>query len=266
VIGRCAVALCGALSFCALSFCARASAEERPHEEDPSLSSRVQRATEQGSFLPLTLPPSVSRASAVAAGYGGYDSAGSAARLESFAEAHIYGRFALRYGMQSRSLSHSVAPSVAGRVQLLSQASHGFDGAVSLAYKAEGFDEPEGEVELVLAAAHSVGRWRLIGNIGYGQDPEGFERDGELRGAFLYRFGSVQYGGLDARGRFDLGSERTHLVARNEPTFDLDVGPVLNLALGPVALGVHGGLSVLRRVDGQAQAGFLAMGGLGTAL
>lgn len=251
---------------CALAFSSAAFAQERAEESEPSFSSRVQEATRVGNFLPLTLTPTVSRVHALAAGYGGYDSAQSGARLESFAEAHIYGPFALRFGAQSRNLNQSVSPSVTGRVQLLSEADHGFDGAVSLAYKAEGFDEPEGEVELVLAAARSVGRWRLIGNLGYGQDPEGRERDGELRGAFLCRLGSIYYLGLDARGRFDLGSERAHLRARNEPTFDLDVGPVLNLALGPIALGVHGGLSVLQRVDGDAQAGFVALGGLGTAL
>jgi hypothetical protein len=46
----------------------------------------------------------------------------------------------------------------------------------------------------------------LFANLVYGQDPEGRERDGEVRLASLYDLGGLQLG-VDARVRLDLGEE-----------------------------------------------------------
>jgi hypothetical protein len=243
-----------------------AVAQDQAEEAPPSFESRVPMATRAGQFLPLTLTPNVGPSRASAAGYGGYDTAQKAPRLESFAEVRPYGPFALRFGAQWRDTGQSGSPSISGRVQLLSQASHGIDGAISLAYKAEGFDEPEGELELVIAVARTFGNWSLLGNVAYGQDPEGAERDGEFRAAALCQLGTLFYLGLDGRGRFDMGSEGAKLLEHDEPKYDFDIGPVLNLALGPLAFGVHGGVSGIRRVEGTTRVGFVALAGLGTAL
>jgi hypothetical protein len=243
-----------------------ATAEERSEAPAASFESSVQRAARAGSFLPLTLAPNVGPATALAAGYGGYDGAKEAGRLESFAEVRVYGPFAFRFGVRSEDVSERVSPSATARVQLLSLANHGIDGGVSLAYKAEGFNELEGEIELAVAVARSFGRLRLLGNVAYGQDPEGNERDGELRTAALYSLGSRYHLGLDGRARFALGAEHEASEEHEEPRFDLDVGPVLVLAVGPLSLGVHGGLSAIARGEDPARFGFIALAGLGTAL
>jgi hypothetical protein len=98
-----------------------------------------------------------------------------------------------------------------------------------------------------------------------GQDPEGNERDGELGLASLWRAADWLNLGLDARGRLDLGSHREKLLASHEPTFDLDVGPVVTCALGPIALNAHGGFAVNRGIDQSPRAGVVALAGLGTA-
>ena len=245
----------------------RSGAAQDRTEPTPSDESTVQRASRSGAFLPLTLFPNVGDdARAIAAGYAGYDSARDSARLLSFAEARLYGPLALRVGVQSPDLGERVSPSVMGRLQLLSQPRQGVDGAVALAYKPEGFNEPEGEIELVLVVARSFGNWRLLGNVAYGQDPEAVERDGEVRLAFLRTFASRYTLGLDARGRFDLSSERSKLLAKNEPLFDLDAGPAFMAAVGPLQLGVHTGLTIFDSVGAPSQTGFFAMAGLGTAL
>lgn len=242
------------------------AAQDRREAPLPSPESSVQRASRAGAFLPLTLFPNAGEAAAIAAGYAGYDGAREGARLHSFAEVRLYRPVAFRVGVQSRRVGDSVSPSAMARVQLLSRAEQGIDGALALAYKAEGFNEPEGEVELVMAFGGAVGSWRMLGNFAYGQDPEGAERDGELRAAVLRTF-AVRYTlGLDARGRFDLGSERSKLLAKNEPRFDLDVGPAFMVAMGPLQLGAHAGLSAFDRVSAPARAGFFAMAGVGTAL
>lgn len=222
----------------------------------------VQRAVRDGAMLPMTLLPNVGDASAIAAGYSGYDGARRSARLQTFAEARLFGPLALRVGAQSRNVGESVSPSVMARAQLLTQSQHGVDGAVALAYKAEGFSEPEGEVEVAIMLARSLGNWRLLGDLVYGQDPEGAERDGELRAAAFHTFAARYSLGLDARGRFDLGSRKSKLLQPAEPRFDLDAGPALMVAWGPFSLGAHTGLSLFNGRN----APIFALAGVGTAL
>lgn len=253
---------------CALLLVAQlAAAQDRSEPPPPSEETTVQRTSRSGGFLPLTLFPNVGDdARAIGAGYAGYDGARDSARLQSFAEARIYGPLALRVTVQSRDVGELVSPGAMARLQLLNRAKHGVDGAVALAYKAEGFNEPEGELELVLVVGGSLGNWRLLGNLAYGQDPEAYERDGEVRAAVLRTFATRYTLGLDARGRFDLGSERSKLLEKDEPRFDLDVGPALMVAVGPLQLGLHSGLVAFNRVSGPTQTGVFAMAGLGTAL
>jgi hypothetical protein len=223
-------------------------------------------AAQGGDFLPLTLPADVGRARGFAFGYGGYDTAAGNARVVSFAEAHVYGPLALRFSAQSTGVSERIAPSLAGRVQFLSEPKQGVDAAFSVAYNAEGFTEFEGEIELALAFGKTFGDFRLLGNLAYGQDPEGHERDSELRAAALYHFGKTYYFGVDARGRVGLSSAGEPEPKRDEPLFDVDAGPVLNVVLGPVVLGAHAGLSVLEFEGSRARFGAVALAGLGSAL
>jgi hypothetical protein len=200
--------------------------------------------------------------------FGGYDSAARNARLVSFAEARLYGPLALRFGAQSTAASERIAPSLAARLQVLSQATQGLDAAVSLAYNAEGFSELEGELELVVALGRTLGNWRLLANFAYGQAPEAKERDGELRTAALYHFGARYFLGLDARGRLALGSDAEEQQHREheEPKLDADAGPVFDVTLGPFVLGAHAGLSALEFEDAEARFGAVALLGLGAAL
>lgn len=255
---------------CAFALSAPAFAQtQTPAESEPAATSSwqdaVRRSSENGNFLPLTLTPSVATSAAQGAGFGGYDSAKGSAVFESFAEARVIGPIAVRVGAALRDDGEELGPAIGARAQLLSQERHGVMGAVALFYKAEGFTEGEGEIETVLSLGTRVGRTLLLGNLAYGQDPEGRERDGELRAATLVRISRSFQLGLDARGRFDLGSEDSKLRASREPTYDVDAGPVAILALGPVALSGHVGLSVIRRLDERAEGGVVALAGVGTA-
>jgi hypothetical protein len=154
---------------------------------------------------------------------------------------------------------------VGARAQLLSEQEHGVALAVALFYQAEGFTEPEGEIETTFALGKRWGRLLLLGNLSYGQDPEGNERDGEVSAAGLVRLVPWAQLGLDGRGRFDLGSNRAKRQLSKEPTYDVDAGPVLQLALGPVALAAHAGVSVFDRLGDQTRFGLVALAGLGTA-
>lgn len=151
------------------------------------------------------------------------------------------------------------------RAQLLTQDKHGLAGAVSLTYKAEGFTEPEGEIESVVSIGRRESSLLWLANFAYGQDAEGHERDGEVALAALLRLSAIAHLGLDSRGRFDLGSERRKLVSEGLPQYQVEAGPVLSLALGPVAVTARAGASLFRRLQEDARLGVVAVAGLGTA-
>jgi hypothetical protein len=243
-----------------------AQEREQASREEPSWTEAVQRSVAAGSYLPLSLAPDVGASTAQAGAQAGYDGARDAALLRSFAQATVYGPLALRLGVASSNAGR-VAPSVGGRVQLLKQPAHGVDFAASLFYKAEGFTELEGEIEGVLSVARRFDAWLLLSTLAYGQDPEGRERDAEITLACLLKLSRIAQVGLDARGRFGLGAEEEQEEAEraDEPEGDLQAGPVLNLALGPVVLSAQGGVSALRRADETTRVGLIAAAGLGSA-
>src|SRR5262249_15612237 len=105
----------------------------------------------------------------------------------------------------------------------------------------------------------------LLGNLLYGQDPEGNERDGEVRLAALRPVHSRFLVGVDGRLRFDLGSNAAKLAAHNEPTLDAMLGPSATAVVGPIAVSLQGGASALRLRTSTA-VGMLAGIGIGTSL
>jgi hypothetical protein len=251
-----------------LGFAEKAAAQSRGEEASSprsSWSATVQHAARDGSYLPLTLSPSVGPMAAHAAVLGGYNGAERAGAMQSFAEARVYGPFALRVGARLNEGGKEVGPSIGARLQLLSQAKHGVSFGAALFYKAEGFDEPEGEIESVLSISRRWNDWLFVGGIAYGQDPEGNERDGELSLAALLQLQEAVQLGLDGRARVDLGSQRARTLSSGEPTFDLDAGPLLTWALGPIALSAHAGAAVIGFADSPARGGVVALAGLGTA-
>jgi len=103
--------------------------------------------------------------------------------------------------------------------------------AIGAYYRPEGFTQAEGEVEIALALGRAFGRFATFANIVYGQDPEGAERDGELRLAALYQLNNSLQAGLDARLRADLGSDEGKRRAEGGAEYDVLVGPTASFAL-----------------------------------
>ena len=122
--------------------------------------------------------------------------------------------------------------------------------AVVVAYKAEGFVEPEGEVEVTAIVGHRVGPAYVMANATYGQDIDAHERDAEGGAAALMPIGPV-IASATARARFGLGST-TELGASCDAIADLGAAfpfdryavraglgvsmvSAMTLAVGPVA-------------------------------
>src|SRR4029079_84205 len=150
------------------------------------------------------------------------------------AEVRVWGPFALRGGAEDSPVRKEPRPTLGGRVQLLHQERHGIDGSLSVFYRPEGFTEPEGEIETFVSLGRRFDRLTVLGNLVYGQDPEGHERDGEVRFASLYAAGRWTFG-VDSRLRFAIGTQKS-AMAQAEPRFDLLAGPRSSAPVGSGAL------------------------------
>jgi hypothetical protein len=236
-------------------------ARAAPADADAPAAPRVEATAARGSFLPLTHAASLDGQSAIATASGGYDGGRRAALFEATAEVRLWGPLAVRGGAVYTGDDRTLRPSFGARVQALHEGRHGIDGAVGVFYRPEGLTEPEGELEAVVSAGAHLGATYLLGNLVYGQDPEGRERDGELRLAGLRPVTSRLLLGFDGRLRFDLGSDKP---GRSGPTLDALVGPAASFLVGPVVLLAHAGASALR-VHAAGTYGVFVLGGLGTA-
>jgi hypothetical protein len=233
----------------------RALAERPAGEAAPA---RIQDASRAGSFLAFTQAAALDAQALFAAGAAGYDGARGTAMFEASAEARVWGPIAVRGG--AVYTGDRLRPSFGVRVQALSERSPGLDGSVGVFYRPEGLTEPEGELETIVAAGRHLGRTYVVGNLVYGQDPEGRERDGELRLAVLHPATARLVLAVDGRARLAIGSS----AARGEPQADALFGPTAALSLGPVALTLQTGASALRR-DDHTTFGAFVLGGLATA-
>jgi hypothetical protein len=235
--------------------------------EDPEIDAIVSRppevttAVRAGALLPSTLAPQVGATAAHAVGFAGYDGARSAPIMSAIGEVRVWGPFALRGGAEYSTTRKEPRPSIGGRVQLLRQERHGIDGSVSIFYRPEGFNEPEGEIESFVSVGRRFERISVFGNLVYGQDPEGNERDGEVRLASLYAVGRWAVG-LDSRLRFAIGAQRS-AAAMAEPRLDLLAGPIASATVGPIAMFAQAGPSVVK-MTGDTAVGLAALGGVGS--
>lgn len=222
---------------------------------------RTGESARAGMFLPFSMAPRTDSRRAFAKAAGGYDSVRGTAVFDSVAEVTLFGPLALRVGVDYGERPDSDArPSGGLRVQALRQGRHGVDMSVGAFYRSEGFTELKGEIEGVLAFGRRIERWLLVANLVYGQDPEGRERDGEVRLGTLYEAASLLLVGIDARARFDLGSEQGKREAEGGAEYDLVLGPTLSYSPGWLSLF---GTAGLRGVGANhLQAGFLGLLGL----
>jgi hypothetical protein len=248
-----------AFSFLAMltSLSASASAQQMDLEPSSSLA-----AAKSGEFSPMLLGAKVGDTRALALGDGGYDTARSGALFDSAAEAQVWGPVALRGGVTYSDDTRRMRPSLGVRVGLLHQAQSGVDASLSSFFKTEGFDETEGEIETTFAVGHRLENTYLLGNLAYGQDPEGNERDGEVRVSALRSHGRAVWG-LEGRGRSAIGPQHG-MSSAVEPRLDLAAGALGMVSLGSFVLFAETGPSAFRLAGGDMRWGMASLGGVGS--
>ncbi len=220
-------------------------------------------AAGSGAFLPESLGARIGSARVFAFGSGGFDSAQRGPLADTAVEAAIFGSLALRAQATYSDPTARMRPSIGARMQLLRQEREGLDGALTVVFKTEGFTETEGEIEANASLARRFGRTSLIGNLVYGQDPEGNERDAEIRAALLHQRNWLVVG-VDSRARFAIGTQHGR-AATTEPVFDILAWPFATAAEGPVALFAQAGPSALQLANSPAQIGVAMLAGIGAA-
>jgi len=255
------LAFAATIALCATGATAHAQTEDPDVDAPVGPPPEIRTALREGALLPSTLAPRVGATAALAFGFAGYDGARSSPIGGAVAEVRVWGPFALRGGAEYSTERKEPRPTIGGRVQILRQERHGLDGSLSVFYRPEGFSEPEGEIESFISLGRRFDRVSVLGNLVYGQDPEGNERDGEVRLASMYGVGRWSVG-FDSRLRFALGPQKG-AMAQAEPKFDLLAGPLAAATVGPIALFAQAGPSVLK-VTGETSVGLAALGGVGS--
>jgi hypothetical protein len=222
--------------------------------------------TRDGTFLPTTLAARIGDQRIAVFSQGGYDTApAQGAVFSTVVEGAVYNRVALRAGIEYSPSITSVSPSVGVRVGILRQEKFGIDLGFVAQYKNLGFSEASGEFEFLALLGHRWNRLGLFANIAYGQGLDAGERDVEARLAFLYAVHRLVNVGVDARARIDLGEEDEARDAKKLTSqFDFIGGPLVTVAVSQVMFMVQAGAHALV-VNETAQAGFAAIGGIGTA-
>jgi hypothetical protein len=113
-----------------------------------------------------------------AVGVVSFSGASDKTTLDLNGEVQVFGP--VRLVLRVDNVTDTARPGIGAAVQFLDEAKHGAAASAYFTYKAEGFTEPEGELEGMVAFGKQLGPVRGTFNLAYGQDPEGNERDGEV--------------------------------------------------------------------------------------
>jgi len=126
--------------------------------------------------------PGLTRSSAqgrgITTGVVSYNGASKTTTVDLNGEVQVFGP--VRLVLRVDNVFDKARPGIGAAVQWLDERKHGVSSSAYFSYKAEGFTEPEGELEGLVSFGKQLGAVHGTLNIAYGQDPEGRERDGEL--------------------------------------------------------------------------------------
>jgi hypothetical protein len=200
----------------------------------------------------------------VAVGLAGYDAATATGIARMVADVNIFGPLDLRAGLTYLSdvgpYQNKFEPQLGLRLRLLNQETAGVDLATAISYRRDRYTQDTGLVQAVLAVGRRWGHLGVLGNVAFGSDLEGDDRDGELGVALLYEAALQLQVGLESHVRFDLGSNDPRRQLRGQGAYDLQAGPVLHCAIGPAILTAETGISAYQFEH--TRAGVYALGGL----
>ena len=172
-------------------------------------------------------------------------------QLDALGEVRVYKQLRLIVRVAD-AFRDTAKPGIGAGYQFLDEARHGVSSTAYLQFKTEGFTEPEGELEAVLAFGRRFGAVRALLDVAYGQDPEGNERDGELALAAQVQARRGLHAGVTGRYRDALGSTK-EAIAR-----DAFGGAAATFAAGRFAVTGMLGVAMVQLHDADAEVGAAA--------
>lgn len=188
-----------------------------------------------GAFTPA-IARSAGEGRALTVGAMTWNGASGKATLDLTGELQVWGP--VRLVLQVASVFDVARPGIGAAVQWLDERRHGVSSSAYLSYKAEGFTEPEGEIEALVSFGKQLGPVRGTLNLAYGQDPEAKERDGEAAVALHVEPMHGLFAGVVGRYRDALGSGGDKGVLR-----DVLAGASATYALGKIGVTLTGGIA-----------------------
>ena len=211
-------------------------AAQRAHANPDDLFARadLQLERSQVGWGPTVGPDRVSLATE-----SGWDGAAGHVVIDASLEATLLRRASLFVGVSYGEVEGHTRPSIGAAYQLIDPRTSRTGARISLAYKPEGFDEPEGELESVFVLSRRFDGKVARAMVAYGRDPEGREADAELGASFVQRATSRWFFGASVRGRYGIA------VRPGEPAWDLVAGGMAGFELGRSRIEVLGGTDTL---------------------
>jgi len=225
----------------------------------------VSDSLRDGAFLPRSMGTASHPHRSAALAWAGYAADRHRAVLDARAEAVLLPWLTLQAGTATDTEASGLRPSLGARIRLLGEAGSRPGLALGAFYKTEGFTEPEGEVEGVLAISAHVGSVGLLANLVYGQDADGRERDAEAGAAATVAVRDRWLMGIDTRMRMNLVPSSAATPGKPAlPRFDLVAGPLAMCRLGPTFVAAQTGIAMIELTD--LRVGVFALFGVGAAL
>jgi hypothetical protein len=213
-------------------------------------------------LLPEGLSARVAPDRATATTWAGYDGARRSPLVTAMLEARIIGRVVLVAGAGYTAEmpgAPGFRPQIGARAQFLDQAKHGIDAGAEVIYRQDVFTIEGGFFQGGVALERQQGRVHLLGNILYGQDGEGDDREGEARAATMVETARGLRVGLDGRYRH-LWSTDPNRLLRDRPEWEIMAAPTASFSYGSWALMAEAGFNSVRTTV--TNNGVIALGGL----
>jgi hypothetical protein len=217
-------------------------------------------------FLPTTSSAVVGSSVSVSNAWGGYDGAARTPVFSVSTELRIVRRVSLIGGIAYTSASASdpgLRPQLGARAQLLQQAASGVDASATLLYRSDRFTSEEGLFQGSIAVGRSFGETSAVVNIGYGQDGEGDDHEGEVRVAGIRHVGGGLHVGIEGRYMHSIDSTDPHRAALGTPSMEAMAGPLVAYTAGRWSVVAEAGVSTRR--TSRLDTGVTAIAGVGTA-
>jgi hypothetical protein len=194
---------------------------------------------------------------------GGYNGGDHRAEVDATVEATVLPHASVFATSQfgGEYVYNNPRPAIGAAYQIIDPRNGPTGARVTMAYKPEGFTEPEGEIESVLVLSRKIGADTVRVRAAYGQDPEGRESDAEGGGSFMHRATDHIVIGASSRYRHAI-KVKTNL----EPRWDFIGGGVAGFVAGRSRVEVLLGVDSVAYTPTPAQTGVVGLLSIGTEL